>query len=191
MDQIEYIRDNCEGTKSATVVTVAFEIIGISLTDLDVDAQNALKTELAQGIASETGVGLDMITIKLEKGSRRLAEVGETGASWRMDPRKLSQGSIKVKADIQWDNAATVESKAKAVETTEIVKNSPTLKKVVEGKGGSMEAVSSSPLSVTVTDIANHGAPPKQAGTASGASDNGLALSAVLVMMAAWWSSKY
>lgn len=154
-----------------SVVTVAFEIKGISLTDLDGAAEDGLKKDLAKGLAKQTGVPQDKITITLEAASRRLAE----GKS----------GGIKVKADIETDDPDTVERESKKTDTTALVKDSATLQQVVEKKGMTMDDISATEPTVTVKKGSK-----KKAVASRAASGSGVALSVVLVMMAVWWSSQ-
>jgi hypothetical protein len=154
-----------------SVVKVAFEIKGISLTDLDSAAEDGLKKDLAKGLAKQTGAPLDKITITLEAPSRRLAEGKSRG--------------IKVKADIETDDPDTVERESKKTDTTALVKDSATLQKVVEENPSlSMDDISATEPTVTVEK------PKKKAVASRAASGSGVALSVVLVMMAVWWSSQ-
>jgi len=154
-------------------VKVAFDIKGISLTDLDSAAEDGLKKDLAKGLAKQTGVPQDKITITLEAASRRLAEGKSRG--------------IKVKADIETDDPDTVERESKKTDTTALVKDSATLQKVVEENPSlSMDDISATEPTVTVEKPKK-----KKAAVASrAASGSGVALSVVLVMMAVWWSSQ-
>jgi len=120
-----------------SVVKVAFDIKGISLTDLDSAAEDGLKKDLAKGLAKQTGAPLDKITITLEAASRRLAEGKSRG--------------IKVKADIETDDPDTVERESKKTDTTALVKDSATLQKVVEENPSlSMDDISATEPTVTV-----------------------------------------